>query len=59
MPNFLSSSAQKLLRALFKRIPENRLGFKHGLVEFIDQPFFKSISFNVFIILFLDYFRVL
>lgn len=47
MPNFLSSSAQKLLRALFKRIPENRLGFKDGIKEFMEQPFFKSIDFDV------------
>lgn len=33
MPQFLSPSAQSLLRALFKRTPSNRLGKKKAVTE--------------------------
>lgn len=46
MPQFLSHDAQLLLRALFKRNPQNRLGYKTGLKEMKDQPFFKNIDFE-------------
>lgn len=45
MPQYLSQDAQLLLRSLFKRNPQNRLGFKNGLEEIKEQPFFKSIDF--------------
>lgn len=46
MPQFLSHNAQLLLRALFKRNPQNRLGYKHGLEEMKQQAFFKNIDFE-------------
>ena len=47
MPQFLSSEAQQLLRALFKRTPQNRLGFgPNGLEDIKKQPFFKSIDWE-------------
>lgn len=46
MPQFLSQEAQLLLRALFKRNPQNRLGYKNGLEEIKQQPFFKSMNFE-------------
>jgi len=46
MPQFLSQEAQLLLRALFKRNPQNRLGYKQGIEEFRQQAFFKSINFD-------------
>lgn len=46
MPQFLSSDAQLLLRNLFKRNPQNRLGFKTGLEEMKTQPFFSNIDFE-------------
>ena len=47
MPQFLSHDAQLLLRALFKRNPQNRLGFKHGIEEMKTEAFFKNIDFDV------------
>ena len=46
MPQFLSHNAQLLLRSLFKRNPQNRLGFKEGLAEIKLQPLFSNIDFD-------------
>lgn len=46
MPQFLSANAQLLLRNLFKRNAQNRLGFKSGLDEIKLQPFFSNIDFD-------------
>ncbi|NP_001296628.1 ribosomal protein S6 kinase 2 beta [Hydra vulgaris] len=46
MPHFLSREAQLLLRALFKRNPQNRLGYKDGLEEIKEQEFFQSLDFE-------------
>uniref|UniRef100_A0A1I7XZZ4 Ribosomal protein S6 kinase n=1 Tax=Steinernema glaseri TaxID=37863 RepID=A0A1I7XZZ4_9BILA len=47
MPNFLSSEAQSLLRALFKRNPSNRLGNgPSGIEEIKKHPFFASIDWK-------------
>lgn len=47
MPQFLSANAQLLLRALFKRNPQNRLGYKNGLAEIKTQAFFANIDFDL------------
>jgi p90 ribosomal S6 kinase len=47
MPSFLSRGAQSLLRAVFKRVPENRLG--HGLnghEKIKEHEFFSSIDWK-------------
>lgn len=47
MPQYLSSEAQSLLRALFKRNPVNRLGYgpsETGAIQ--SHPFFSTIDFN-------------
>ena len=45
MPQFLSSEAQNLLRSLFKRNPNNRLGAAPGGIEQIKvHEFFASID---------------
>lgn len=49
MPHFLSTEAQALLRALFKRIPANRLGASatpHGLEAFKQHPFFLGLDWD-------------
>uniref|UniRef100_A0A287DD05 Ribosomal protein S6 kinase n=1 Tax=Ictidomys tridecemlineatus TaxID=43179 RepID=A0A287DD05_ICTTR len=47
MPQFLSSEAQSLLRALFKRNPCNRLGAGiDGVEEIKRHPFFVTIDWN-------------
>ncbi|KFV47398.1 Ribosomal protein S6 kinase alpha-2, partial [Gavia stellata] len=47
MPQFLSTEAQSLLRALFKRNPSNRLGAGFDGVEEIKRhPFFVTIDWN-------------
>ncbi|XP_044143995.1 ribosomal protein S6 kinase alpha-1 isoform X1 [Bufo gargarizans] len=47
MPQFLSSEAQGLLRALFKRNPINRLGSGvDGAEELKRHPFFSTIDWN-------------
>ncbi|KAM9320715.1 ribosomal protein S6 kinase alpha-1 isoform 2-T2 [Gastrophryne carolinensis] len=47
MPQFLSSEAQGLLRALFKRNPTNRLGSAvDGAEEIKRHPFFATIDWN-------------
>nr|XP_033811120.1 ribosomal protein S6 kinase alpha-1 isoform X2 [Geotrypetes seraphini] len=47
MPQFLSSEAQSLLRALFKRNPANRLGSSTDCAEEIKRhPFFATIDWN-------------
>ncbi|XP_056413395.1 ribosomal protein S6 kinase alpha-1 isoform X4 [Hyla sarda] len=47
MPQFLSSEAQGLLRALFKRNPINRLGSgTDGAEEIKRHPFFSTIDWN-------------
>ncbi|XP_072277567.1 ribosomal protein S6 kinase alpha-1 isoform X4 [Pyxicephalus adspersus] len=47
MPQFLSSEAQGLLRALFKRNPANRLGSGiDGAEEIKRHPFFSTIDWN-------------
>ncbi|XP_032900966.1 ribosomal protein S6 kinase alpha-1 isoform X2 [Amblyraja radiata] len=47
MPQFLSSEAQSLLRALFKRNPANRLGAGvDGVEELKRQTFFANIDWN-------------
>lgn len=45
MPAFLSADAQGLLRKLFKRIPNSRLG-ANGIEELKAHPFFKSIDWE-------------
>ncbi|CAD6186214.1 unnamed protein product [Caenorhabditis auriculariae] len=46
MPHFLSSEAQSLLRALFKRNAQNRLGAgPEGVEEIKRHPFFANINF--------------
>ncbi|XP_034609949.1 ribosomal protein S6 kinase alpha-1 isoform X6 [Trachemys scripta elegans] len=47
MPQFLSSEAQSLLRALFKRNPANRLGSgTDGAEEIKRHPFYSTIDWN-------------
>ncbi|XP_028579713.1 ribosomal protein S6 kinase alpha-2 isoform X2 [Podarcis muralis] len=47
MPQFLSTEAQSLLRALFKRNPSNRLGAGlDGVEEIKRHPFFATIDWN-------------
>ncbi|CAG0884501.1 unnamed protein product, partial [Cyprideis torosa] len=47
MPTFLSPGAQSLLRALFKRVPGNRLGAgPNGILEIKAHPFFASINWD-------------
>jgi p90 ribosomal S6 kinase len=47
MPQFLSPEAQLLLRVLFKRTPQNRLGAgPDGIVEIKSHPFFSSIDWD-------------
>jgi len=46
MPQFLSTNAQLLLRNLFKRNSQNRLGYNSGLEEIKTQPFFSNIDFE-------------
>ncbi|KAI6234436.1 Ribosomal protein S6 kinase [Aphelenchoides fujianensis] len=47
MPAFLSREAQSLLRALFKRVPENRLGYgPDGAANVKNHPFFATIDWN-------------
>ena len=48
MPQFLSGDAQSLLRALFKRNPQNRMGHGPNGIENIKQHvFFSSIDWDV------------
>lgn len=47
MPGFLSPEAQSLLRSLFKRNPQNRLGSgPEGIKEIKNHPFFSTIDWN-------------
>ena len=47
MPQFLSAEAQNLLRCLFKRNPNNRLGAASGGIEQIKaHEFFASIDWD-------------
>ncbi|XP_053854684.1 ribosomal protein S6 kinase alpha-1 isoform X4 [Vidua macroura] len=47
MPQFLSTEAQSLLRALFKRNPANRLGSgPDGAEEIKRHPFYSTIDWN-------------
>ncbi|CAD5209113.1 unnamed protein product [Bursaphelenchus xylophilus] len=47
MPTFLSREAQSLLRALFKRVPENRLGYgPDGLRNIKNHIFFQTIDWK-------------
>ncbi|KAI6203602.1 Non-specific serine/threonine protein kinase [Aphelenchoides besseyi] len=47
MPTFLSREAQSLLRSLFKRVPENRLGYGvNGHVNIKNHPFFATIDWD-------------
>ncbi|CAD5206379.1 unnamed protein product [Bursaphelenchus okinawaensis] len=47
MPTFLSREAQSLLRALFKRVPENRLGYGNsGLENIKNHNFFQTIDWK-------------
>ncbi|XP_014771715.1 ribosomal protein S6 kinase 2 beta isoform X2 [Octopus bimaculoides] len=47
MPQFLSAEAQSLLRALFKRNPQNRLGYgTKGIDGIKKHPFFASIDWD-------------
>ena len=48
MPQFLSAEAQSLLRVLFKRNPQNRLGHgADGIKNIKANVFFKTIDWNV------------
>ena len=48
MPQFLSPEAQSLLRVLFKRNPQNRLGSgPNGIENIKAHAFFKSIDWEV------------
>ena len=48
MPQFLSAEAQSLLRVLFKRNPQNRLGHgTNGIENIKAHIFFKSINWPV------------
>lgn len=48
MPQFLSAEAQSLLRALFKRNPQNRLGHGPEGIEGIKaHEFFATIDWQV------------
>ncbi|CAH8570364.1 unnamed protein product [Schistosoma turkestanicum] len=47
MPQFLSPSAQSLLRALFKRTPSNRLGYgPDGFEQLKNHEFFSTINWD-------------
>ncbi|CAI2735948.1 unnamed protein product [Schistosoma spindalis] len=47
MPQFLSPSAQSLLRALFKRTPSNRLGYgPDGFEHLKNHEFFNTINWD-------------
>lgn len=47
MPNFLSREAQSLLRSLFKRVPENRLGYgPSGHKQIKEHVFFSTIDWQ-------------
>ncbi|KAI6182162.1 Non-specific serine/threonine protein kinase [Aphelenchoides bicaudatus] len=47
MPNFLSREAQSLLRSLFKRVPENRLGYgQNGHKQIKEHSFFSTIDWQ-------------
>ncbi|OQR66961.1 ribosomal protein S6 kinase 2 alpha-like [Tropilaelaps mercedesae] len=47
MPQFISQEAQLLLRALFKRNPDNRLGSgPNGICDIKSHPFFQSIDWE-------------
>lgn len=46
MPQFLSAEAQLLLRGLFKRNPQNRLG-ANGVQELKEASFFNAIDWTV------------
>ncbi|KRX57309.1 Ribosomal protein S6 kinase 2 alpha, partial [Trichinella sp. T9] len=47
MPQFLSPEAQSLLRALFKRNPQNRLGSgSEGIKDIMRHPFFATIDWG-------------
>ena len=48
MPQFLSPEAQSLLRVLFKRNPQNRLGNgQNGIENVKAHAFFKTIDWEV------------
>ena len=48
MPQFLSPEAQSLLRVLFKRNPQNRLGHgEKGIENIKAHAFFKDINWEV------------
>lgn len=48
MPQFLSPEAQALLRVLFKRNPQNRLGHgPNGIENIKAHAFFKAIKWDV------------
>ena len=47
MPAFLSREAQSMLRSLFKRVPENRIGYGTGGCQAIrDHAFFDTINWD-------------
>ena len=48
MPQFLSAEAQSLLRQLFKRNPQNRLGAgPNGVEDIKKHEFFSAIDWDV------------
>lgn len=50
MPDNLSSEAQSLLRALFKRNPQNRLGAgPNGIEDIKNHEFFATIDFKLLV----------
>jgi p90 ribosomal S6 kinase len=47
MPKFISVGGQSLLRSLFKRVPENRLGYgQHGYTQIKNHEFFSTIDWQ-------------
>ena len=46
VPHSISNDARSLLKGLFQRKPEERLGFNEGASEIKKHPFFKEIDFD-------------
>ena len=46
IPNFISQKAQKFLRDLLKKDPENRLGSKRDVEEIKEHPYMKGVDWD-------------